>query len=591
MAHLRSRRLVLVASVLALVAGSACKKKPPVEEAKKDVVKKPEIVEAPLPEGAVVELVVKDPEAFVKKVSTGAGLEPLVGASPYQKLVDAITDENAKKAVKALDPHGTLAVVALYQIGKPGEKAHAVAAARLKDPDVASAALEAATKAGSDVKSWDSKVLGGKAFEVNGGGEVAVVGDAVVVADARDALEAGARYVAWRSLKSSVDHELVVRMPLDKVGPSLQKVGTAEYAKVKPTDIPPKVKAELDPLVEPVLGAVGDMGQAVITMDVVGDDLKVDESIGAKGALAGWLAKWPTGDAAPILTMPQAESVSLYRLPDGLGPLTYALLDEGIDGAPLSTAERAEASKQVRALGKSFGRVVGAAIDKGKAAAATAGPPSINTEVYLRIDLDDAAGAKAAIAAMHKVLEKALPGGKKPTITPYKKNGAEGEVVATAATMPGMGGMGGGSTKDSWTWAIKGSQLHLDLCLGCTPALVDVATEGKATLGDDAAAKAKIGEMPTKGLATASYATALSLPGLGGGMGAFMGGHGHDHEHEKAAAGAMWGYSVAGEKGLSGKGTVPLKMVGDFAKTLVAIASMGMMGGPMGGAMGGPPPF
>ena len=69
----RPRRFALVAAVLALVASSACKKKP-VEEVKKDIVKKVEITEAPLPDGAVGELVIKDPEGFLKKVSAGAGM-------------------------------------------------------------------------------------------------------------------------------------------------------------------------------------------------------------------------------------------------------------------------------------------------------------------------------------------------------------------------------------------------------------------------------------------------------------------------------------------------------------------------------------
>lgn len=582
----RPRRLALAAAVLALVSAPAfgCKKKP-VEEVKKDIVKKVEIVEAPMPEGAVGEIVIKDPEAFLKKVAGGAGLEPLVGASPYQKLLDSVTDENARKAIKAIDPHGAMAVLGLYKVGAPGEKAHGVGAAKLKDPDVATAALEAATKAGTELKSWDSVGLAGKAYEATGGGELAVYGDVVLVADTREALEAAGKYVAWRAAKSTIDHEMTIRIPMDKIGPDVHKLGTSEYAKVKPTDLPPKVKAEIDPLVEPVLGAVAEMGQAVIHFDVVGDDLKVEESVGAKASLAAWLAKYPTGDASALLSMPKAENVALYRLPDGLGPLAYALADFGTDGTPLSTAERADAGKQLRALGKSFGHVVAYATDAGKGAAPAPGaPPSVNTEVYVRVDLDDAAAAKGAATALRKLAEKAFPGAKKMTTNPYKKNGAEGESIATPATIPGMGSSPGGATKDTWTWAIKGSQLHLDVCLGCVPSLIDTATEGKATLGDDPAAKAKIAEMPGKGIASASWGTALSLPGMSAGLGAMMGAA----PTPKKPGAAMWGYSLVDDKGLTAKGVVPLVFVGDLAKSLIAVAGMGMMGG---GGMGGAPPF
>lgn len=583
----RPRRFALVAAVLALVASSACKKKP-VEEVKKDIVKKVEITEAPLPDGAVGELVIKDPEGFLKKVSAGAGMESMVGASPYQKLLDTVTDENAKKALKAIDPHGSLAAIALYKLGAPGEKPHGVVAARLKDADVASQALEAATKAGADFKSWDSKALGGKAYEGKDGGEVAVYGDVVIVSDTRDALESAGKYVAWRSVKSTIDHELTLRVPMDKMGPELKKLGAGEWAKVKPTDIPPKVKSEMDPLVEPVLGAVADMGQLAIHFDVAGDDLKVDETLGAKGSFGAWLGKYPTGDASPLLSMPKAENVALYRVPDGLGPLTYALSDYALDTSPLSTADRAEASKQIRALGKSLGHVVAYATDSGKGtpAAAPGAPPALNTEVYIRIDLDDAAAAKTAVGSLRKMVDKAFPSAKKLTAAPYKKNGAEGETITTPATIPGMGASPSSATKDTWTWAIKGSQLHLDVCLGCAPAMLDNALDpaSKLTLGDDPAAKAKLEGIPAKGIVSASYGTSLSMPGMMGGLGAFMGAP----PAPKKPGAAMWGYSVADGNGIVAKGAVPLAFVGDLAKNLLAIAAGGMLGGGMGGP---PPPF
>lgn len=570
---------LLVAASLASVSGLSCKKKQ-LEEVKKEILKTKEILEVPLPDGAVAELVIKDPESFAARVSKGAGLEPMVGASPYQKLLDSVADENARKALKAIDPHGTIAGVLLLKFG-PSDKPHGVVAARLKDPDIASAALEAAAKTGGQIKSWDSKVLEGKVFEIGTDGQVAIFGDVVLVADTREALESAGKYVAWRSAKSKVDHELVARVPLDRVGPELKRVANEQYGKIKPTDMPPKVKAELDPLVGPVTNALTEMGEAVLNVDIDGDNLKIDEAVATKGALSAWINKTPTGDATPLLTMPKSESVALYRFQDGLGGLFYALLDWGIDGSTLSTADRTEASKQIRLLGKSLGHVVTYCTDQGKSAAPGAAP-GVNSEIFVRLDLDDATMAKGAIGSLRKLLDKAL-GPKKPVATAYKKFGAEGESMSTPALLPGFGTSAATATKDTWSWAVKGSQLYVDLCLGCTPVQVDAALDpaSKSTLAEDPLAKAKIGDMPGKGIVTASYGTSLSLPGMMGGMGAFLGAG----PAPKKPTAPMWGYSQVEANGIVAKGVVPMALVGDLAKTLL---SMGMMGAP--GGMGGPPP-
>jgi len=582
-------RVALALPLVALLAASplACKKKP-LEEVKKEIIKKKELVEVPLPEGAVGEIVIKDPEALAATVSKGAGLEPMIGASPYQKLLDSVPDENLRKALKAIDPHGTIAVLGLMKLGTPGEKPHGVVAARLKDPAIASDVLEVASKTGGKLKGWDSKVLETKAYESEGDGVVAVYGDTVLAADTRDALEAGGKYVAWRSAKSKVDHELIARIPMDRVGPELKRVGTIEYAKVKSPDVPAKIKAELDPLVPPVLNAVAEMGEALLYIDSEGENLKVEEYIATKGSLSAWLAKMPTGDATPLLSMPKGESVAFYRFADGLGPLLYSLMDAGIDSTPLSTADRTEASKQVRILGKSLGHAVGYGTDSGKGLGTPAAgtPPSVNSEVFVRLELDDPAAAKGALTSLRKLLDKGLGAKVKLTGAPYKKFGGEGETVQTPALIPAFGTSAATATKDTWTYAIKGSQLFVDVCLGCTPTMVDGALDpaSKATLAEDPAAKAKISDFPQKGILTASWGTSLSLPGTFGGMGAMLGAP----PPTKKPGAAMWGYSQLGENQIVGKGAIPMSLLGDFAKQMLAIGMLG--GGGMGG-MGGAPPF
>jgi hypothetical protein len=484
--------------------------------------------------------VIKDPESLVKKSADGAGLGPMVGDSPYQKLIDSVTDENAKKALKAIDPHGTFAAVLIAKIA-PGEKPHGCAAAKLKDPDIAATALGASAKSGGTMKTWQSKALDVTVYEPGTDGEVAVYGDAVIVADTREALEAGAKYVAWRALESKVDHELVLRVPMQKIGPTLKTLGSAEWAKVTPKDLgSPKVKAEIDPLVDPVLTGVADMGELLVNLDVKGDMMELDEKLAATKSFSTWLGKYPTGDASGLLTMPKGESASLYRFPDGLGPAIYAGVDYALESSPLTPAERTDASKAFRDLGKSLGHQVAYVTDAGK------GGAGLNTEVLVRIDLDDAAAAKTAIPVLRKHAEKAAGG--KASVTPYKKLGAEGETVVTGAVLPGAGGT---PTKDTWTWAIKGTQLWLSACLGCTPALLDAALDpaAKATLESDAAAKAKIGEFPSKGVLSASYGTTFSMPGAFGGLGAFMGAP--PPAAPKKQGLAMWGWSTAGADGIT----------------------------------------
>ncbi len=586
MSGLRLRHLGIATCALALAGGVACKKKQ-VEEVKKDLQEKKDLIaEVPLPEDALGELVIRDPEVFAKKIGDGTGFGAMIGPSPFDKLVEATTDENAKKALKALDPHGTLAAIVVSKIG-PGAKPHGVAAARLRDPEIASAALAAAAKSGGSMKTWSSKTLETTVYELSGDAHVAVWGDVVIVSDDAGAIEHGAKYVAWRSAKSKVDHEFVVKIPMQKIGPTLKKLGSEEWAKVKPGDVPPKVKAELDPLVDPVLTGLADMGEIAIDLDVDGAELKFSETLAAKGTLSTWFAKYPAGDARPLLSMPKAESVSFVRFPDGLGPLLYSLADLGIDAtSELSAAEKADASTQLRALGKALGNELAYATSKGKAAATGVAPgaPSLDTEIFLRLELSDPAAAKGAVETLRKLIQKVAGKSAKPTVAAYKKFGAEGETITTGAVLPsmaGLPGLGGAATpsKDNWVWAIKDGRLYLDACLGCAPALVDATLDpaSKATLEHDPAAKTTIATFPDKGVTGASYSTSLGLPGTFGGLGAFMG----LPSTPKSATGVVWSWSTISADGAIVKGTLPLSLLGDVVRGYLSIAGMG----------GAPPPY
>jgi hypothetical protein len=578
-----------IAVVVLAASGVACKKKT-VEDVKKDVVAKVSpIVEVPAPEGLLGSIVMRDPESVVKRIADGAGLGATLGPSPYQKLLDSISDDNTRKVLKALDPHGTIATAAFGKI-EPDFKPHGIAAAHLKDPEIASAALAAVSKSGSSVQTWNSKALGVTVYDLEGKAQVGVFGDLVLVADDRDTLDLAGKYVAWRA-SQKVDHDLLFESPFDEIGPKLRDLGNEAYAKVPAGSVPPSVKSELDPLVPAVLASVGDAGKVRMTVDVRGDVLELDQRIAAKGRLSSWFSSFPKGDASGLLALPQGDSASVVRFPDGIGPLAYAGVDLGLEEAKLSKAEAADASKNVRALGKALGNQIGYVTSAGKGAPKAGSPfgGGLNTEIYLAFDLADEAAALGALKGLQKTVEKVLKSGKSTAkVAPYKKFGADGQTFTTSASMPGLPGpggttLGGAASSDVWVWAVKGGKLHVDLCLGCTPALIDAAIDpaSTATLAGDPAAKARISEFPGKDLVSASYGTKMSLPGLFGGLAAYMGGGAGGAPPKPGVA--MWSYAVMTADGIEGKGTMPVAFIGEVAQSLMAIAAMR-------GGMGGPPP-
>lgn len=553
----RSKRAGLVAVLLAAGAAlpaagcESCKKKPEVKATKEPAPPKPTIAEVAMPADCLVDIALKDPEATSKKVVDGAGLTKELGPSPYEKLLELVTDENAKKGVRAVDPHGNIAIVVIGKV-ELGVKPHGVAALRLKDPDLAGNVLGTVSK-GDSAKAQKSEKLGVDVHDVGGGVLLAVYGDVVLASDDRAALESAGKYVAWRANGAKLEHDITIRLPLDLHGGALKKLGNDGWAKVKPTEVGgAKLKAELDALVAPVLDAVESMGMFVVDLDVKGDQLHVEQKLAAKsgGVFSSWLAKYPVGDAAPMLSMPRADGVSYYRLPPGLGPLIYTGAEHGFGAMALPAADTAEAVKGMRALGGAMGHGVALSNKSGTT------PGSLKGFEYLaRIDLDDPVAAKAGVASIRKLVDKLTT---KPTVAPYKKFGAEGEVFTVSGSSPGLsmfGGAGAGATTDSLFYAIKDKGLFLGVCFDCKPSLPDVAFDpaSKGLVDGDADAKKKIGEYPGKGLVGASYGSVSLLPFLGAAS-------------PKAGGTPGWGYTTVSADGLVGKGGMSLASLGDAAR-------------------------
>jgi hypothetical protein len=582
--RLAVRSLVAVTSTLAVVAFAGCNgcgKKGGVEEVKKDLATKPKLafLPTPAPGDLVAETYIKDPESFVQKSVDGAGLGMMMGGgSPFQKLIDTVKDENAKKALKAIDPHGGLAAIGTVKWDASPPSPHGVMAAQLKDAAALTAALAAGAK-GGEFKTWTSKALDVQVYEPGSEGEIAVLGDTVIVSDSRDALEAGAKYVAYLSTNGPTGnpggkaHDVYMRLAFSVFGAPAKAFLLDGYGKVKGMiGLGPRTEAELSNVVSLVLGALPQMGDAVTVADLDKAVIHFDGNQSAKALYAAWLALFPKGDATPLLAMPKGESTTLFRHSDGLGPLLYAALEENaIEKSPLSKAEQADLTKAMHALGKSLGHEVVYSQHQVKSASMV---PEI--ELVGRYELADPAAAKGALPTIFSLTEKAFgpsPGGSKVERKPYKSFGAEGSsVTVTAAGAPEM----------AVTWAIRGSSLYFGGALGpvkMLPIILDPASTGR--MDNDPLAKGKISSWPTSGLIVASYADAAAINSALGGLAGLT---------AAAAAGGepMWSwFAVDGVGTSTSRGQLPVSVVTSAVSTMMSLFARGSMGGGAGAGAGG----
>jgi hypothetical protein len=589
---------VLVGSVLTLGMGgcSSCKKPPPPEELKKDKSdKKSDKPEEPLPKDLAFEAVLRDPESVAKRAADGAGFAKEVGKSPYETLIDNLPDEKAKKAARALDPHGAVSVVVTAKVDdlldehkwKP-ETINVVAAAHLKDATLANAALVLISKTESKIQSHPAKAFEGTIYELDKDVAVAINDDLILVADGSAAIEAAGKYASYLARKGDKqEHDLYVRIPTTELAAKANAAGKDYWDKVK-KDVPPAIAAELDLLIPPSLDALGDAGDLVGYFDIRSDDLVMEQKMSAKGSLAKWFGKYPSGDASALLAMPKAESAALYRFPDGLGPITYALVDESLKKAPLDAADSADIAKFSRILGKSLGHeVVYSSNSAGLFAGGMGSGGKMTAEYFGRVELSDPAGAKSAFVRFRELCEKYMTGKYDPKLktAPYKSFGAEGETITI--TEPSYGGPP--KSDSTLVWAIRGSYAFVDLCIACTPKLDADALDpaSKNTMANDTGAKTKVGTFPSSGVIEAAY----------GDIGTYI-------RSMMALFGAppsttmppVWAWATVTDSGMDAREVLPLAAMGDIAR--VYLTRFGSYGSsyptPLGTAMpmpmGTPPP-
>lgn len=539
-------RLAIAISVFAVAGCDSCKKKE--DKVKKEVTQKTKSIdEAPAPSDLLGEMVVKDPEALAKRTADGMGFGSDVGPSPWESALKSIPDDNAQRALRAIDPHGAISAVVLMKIG-PSEKPHVVLAAKLKDAEAATVAIDTAAKSGG-LTAWDSKALETKAYEASKG-DVAVYGPYVLAADTREALESAGKYVAFKASKGDgQSRDLSLRIPMDKIGPQLKVLGNAVWAALPRTDLPPKTYAAVDAMISPLLQGIADMGEIALDVDSDGKLSRFDERVAATGTFSTWLTKLAAGDANTMTTMPKADGVSLWRFSDDLAPLIYAGTDDALSKSTLSAADRADLLKQLQALGKSLGHEVDMS-NKGS------GPSS---EFLLRFELGDPASAKTAMAALEKLAIKAMGGAKAPVKTAaYKKFGAEGDEMTLTA---------GAGLVFHLLWAVRGSYLFVGFSNGGW-SIVDAGIDpaSTATYATDAAAKAKIASFPGKGVVGASYGDTWSFSKAlvpGGAAAAPVGG-----------SGVSWGWTTVDSTGVTAKGEIPLAFIGDMTRFYLGMMAM-----------------
>ncbi len=572
--HAALTPLVLALTALSLSSCDSCKKKPDTDEVKKDKSKKQvDVVDAPAPPDLLFEMTVKDPDALVKRAADAGGFAKEVGASPWETLVATISDKESQKMMHALAEHGSMAMVLT---GKPEdllddhkwskETVGFVAVAHVRDGELARAGLDAAVgKKG--LKSHPAKGFGGTVYELDRDFVFVVVDDMIIGADAERHLEASGPYAMALARKGDrLDHDAIARITTASFAEKAEEAALAAWSKTMKDDPPPgATAAPTDAIVRTLVTAMSDLGDGTLTLDIQGNELVVDGKVVTKGELAKFLGAWPTGDSTTLLTMPVgAAGSSLYRFPDGLGPVIYAWIDQSLaSGIKLKPTEIADVSKYVRVLGKSLGHELAMTGDStlglGMSMGAMGGKPSL--EYFFRVELSDPAATKDAAKHLRELFTAAMTGTYDPKVSaaPYTKFGAEGELLTLVdkpwTPPPGSSYKPTPMPDSTFIWAVRGSYLYLDVCAFCAATLdvvaLDAAAKGK--IGDDAALKAKLATLPTKNVAWAFDADmTTTFTSISTAMGTAPPGK----------LPPVTGYVLAAEQGVEGHVSMPAQLIG-----------------------------
>jgi hypothetical protein len=512
---------VVTVALLTLLVSTACKKPASQQAAPDAAAQAPAgdpITEVAAPSAAVGEVTIADPEVFAKGVAAAGGKAD-IAASPYAALMASADDEAMKQVLRVVDPHAPMVVTVVAS----GTRLHFVVAVRATDPGAATKALNAQTDPGDRPSPSLATTIHSLA---EGSGFAAVFGDAVLFADAADALESAGRYSAFRARKVPPKHQLTMRVASAKLAVLGKNSGAKTWGQLLPKGLAANVVAQVRPVMMLLLDRVAALGAATFEADAVGQQLSVHGFIPATGATSEWLTQQLKGDRGPLLTLPKGEVVAFARVPGELGPLSLSVAEVGLDSIGFEPTARAEASKQLAALGRALGREVGfsTVTETGR------------REVVARFQVTDLPAAKSALSALSKAIAKRARVNNKVDVVPYSKFGAIGERIDIADAKA--------TDKDNWAWALRDSTLYVGGCLACFTSLFDAAVDpsGSGSLGKHSALTTTLGQIPSEGLLLATL-------------------------HKEGSAFHVTSLN-ASATGLNLAGTVPLKWLSDATEAL-----------------------
>ena len=252
--RMASRLRVVAAPLIVLALGasggcSSCKKKTNEDLTKDEGKKKHAPSDVPMPPDLAFELVIKDPDGAAKRGADASGYGAAVGSSPYEAALALVPDPDAQKILRAIDPHGAVALVVTAKAQDLLDVDHwskdsvqVVVAAHLKDRELAMTALDAQAKS-KGKPSGPAKGFDGKTYELDSDTAVGVSGDLVLVGDGAASLEKCARYALFLAQKGDDQpHDVTMRVPLDALEAQVVKTIPSAWAKARP-DAPPAIAA------------------------------------------------------------------------------------------------------------------------------------------------------------------------------------------------------------------------------------------------------------------------------------------------------------------------------------------------------------
>ena len=453
-----------------------------------------------VPADLLGEIEMRDPQGTVDRFGAEMGMQ----GSLWAKLTADVHDPDFARVLAAIDPHATLAAVAIGTFEDP----HFMMGVHLRDPAAVAALVDRDLAAGKlhEVPAAPGAQLGSRVY-VDKSTTLALVDDLLIIGDTKASLQTKGGYLAYRAMRMKLDHDVVGRVVLAPLMVQAQALAQKSWKKsLSSGEGSSGFDRAVRPVVARAIAALGDVGDLTFSMDLDAGRALTDVHLAAKGKLAQWLSAYPSAPAGALLGLPKGETM-VVRFPQPLGKIFAAVLaDDGAKSADDDAKD--EIAAAIRTLGASLGNEVAfvyrdlpAAGAPPASGAPTAGKKSSAMDGLFRLELADAVAARGAVRRLITLTsdkEKKKTGKDTFHMAPYKKFGAEGELWS---------GKADDGDDTSLIWAQRGNYLYAEIAVQRSPLLLEAALEpsGKATLREDPKGKAIVERFPTDGLIFAYY--------------------------------------------------------------------------------------